>query len=394
MYQKFTLIILCFASVFTAKAQISITSTTFTYVENFNSLVNSGTSSALPTGWAFNETGTSGNTTFTAGTGSSNSGDTYSFGLTSNSERALGSIRSGSVASTYGVGFVYNGTEGRLASMSITYTGETWRTGVTTSRTDKLDFQYSTTATSITSGTWIDFDALDYVGPASAAIASGSMLSSASISGTITGLYIPIGGQIWFRFVDSDATGSDDGLAVDDFTVAPVTLPVEISFFDVISNSRNKNTLNWQTASEKDNAYFEVQHATNGIDFQSLTQVKGNGTTTAVSNYAYEHADPSVGMHYYRLRQVDANGAATFSKVVSVLSGKKTALSVYPTLATNELHVLTNLDKETDFTIVNVFGQIVLSGRVNQSADISIGALTSGHYIVRLANETARFVKN
>jgi hypothetical protein len=266
MYQKFTLIILCFASVFTAKAQISITSTTFTYVENFNSLVNSGTSSALPTGWAFNETGSSGNTTFTAGTGSSNSGDTYSFGLTSNSERALGSIRSGSVASTYGVGFVYNGTEGRLASMSITYTGETWRTGVTTSRTDKLDFQYSTTATSITSGTWIDFDALDYVGPASAAIASGSMLSSASISGTITGLYIPIGGQIWFRFVDSDATGSDDGLAVDDFTVAPVTLPVEISFFDVISNSRNKNTLNWQTASEKDNAYFEVQHATNGIE--------------------------------------------------------------------------------------------------------------------------------
>jgi Secretion system C-terminal sorting domain len=52
------------------------------------------------------------------------------------------------------------------------------------------------------------------------------------------------------------------------------------------------------------------------------------------------------------------------------------------------------LDKETDFTIVNVFGQTVFSGRVNQSADINIGALTNGHYIVRMANETARFVKN
>jgi hypothetical protein len=198
MYQKFTLIVLSIILAFESKSQISIPNTSFTYTQDFNTLANSGTSSALPAGWAFAETGTSGNTTFTAGTGSANSGDTYSFGLTSNSERALGSIRSGSVVSTYGVGFIYNGTEGRLASMSITYKGETWRTGVTTSRTDKLDFQYSTTATSITSGTWIDFDALDYVGPASAAVASGSMLSSASISGTITGLYIPIGGQIWF----------------------------------------------------------------------------------------------------------------------------------------------------------------------------------------------------
>jgi hypothetical protein len=189
----------------------------------------------------------------------------------------------------------------------------------------------------------------------------------------------------------SNGTWTASGVSVfSPFIVSQAATPLSVTLESLTLKAKsNMNVLNWSTASEKDNAYFDVQHATNGIDFQSLTQVKGNGTTTAVSNYAYEHADPSVGMHYYRLRQVDANGAATFSKVVSVLSGKKTALSVYPTLATNELHLVTNLDKETDFTIVNVFGQIVLSGRVNQSTDINIGTLTSGHYIVRMANDSA-----
>ena len=110
--------------------------------EDFNSLASSGTSSATPTGWGFSESGTNANTTYTAGTGSSNTGDTYSFGT--NSDRALGGLQSGSLVPTIGAAFV-NNTGTTITSLTITYTGEQWRLGAT-GRTDRLDFQYSTYA--------------------------------------------------------------------------------------------------------------------------------------------------------------------------------------------------------------------------------------------------------
>ena len=53
------------------------------FTQDFNSLALTGTSSTLPTGWAMAESGTNANATYTASTGSLNSGDTYSYGATS-----------------------------------------------------------------------------------------------------------------------------------------------------------------------------------------------------------------------------------------------------------------------------------------------------------------------
>ena len=48
-----------------------------------------------------------------------------------------------------------------ITSLDVAYTGEQWRLG-TAGRPDRLDFQYSLDATSLTTGTWTDVDALDY----------------------------------------------------------------------------------------------------------------------------------------------------------------------------------------------------------------------------------------
>src|SRR6266496_2751132 len=78
----------------TGGGTISFTTMGATYSQDFNTLASSGTSSALPTGWYFDETSTNANTLYTAGTGSSTTGDTYSFGSTGSSERAFGELRS------------------------------------------------------------------------------------------------------------------------------------------------------------------------------------------------------------------------------------------------------------------------------------------------------------
>jgi hypothetical protein len=65
--------------------------------EDFNTLANSGSSSIMPIGWSILETGTNANSSYTVGTGSSNLGDSYSFGAASATDRSLGGLFSGSL---------------------------------------------------------------------------------------------------------------------------------------------------------------------------------------------------------------------------------------------------------------------------------------------------------
>ena len=90
------------------------------------------------------------------------------------------------------------------------------------------------------------------------------------------------------------------------------TIPVELMSFDV-KKGQKAALLTWTTASEKDNAYFNIEHSTSGIDFQTIGQVKGNGTTTTATTYNFEHQTPSVFINYYRLKQVDTDGKTTLS---------------------------------------------------------------------------------
>lgn len=133
-------------------------------IQNFDTLANSGTANtALPVGWAFVETGTGANTTYAAGTGSSSTGNTYSFGATGATDRALGALRTSSVSSMWGTE-VTNGTGGVLVSLLVSYVGEQWRLGAL-GREDRIDFAYSVDATSLTTGTWVDVAALNFVAP-------------------------------------------------------------------------------------------------------------------------------------------------------------------------------------------------------------------------------------
>ena len=81
-------------------------------------------------------------------------------------ERAFGGLRSGSLVPLVGAQFT-NNTGVAITSLGISYTGEQWRLGQNTAgrAADRLDFQISTDATSLTSGTWTNDDTLDFASP-------------------------------------------------------------------------------------------------------------------------------------------------------------------------------------------------------------------------------------
>jgi predicted extracellular nuclease len=204
----------------------SIPSFSAAVAEDFDTLASTTetTHTTLPAGWALAESGTGANGAYRGGTGSANSGDTYSFGATGSSERAFGTLRSGSVIPIIGASFS-NDTGGTMTSLDISYIGEQWRAGVANrGAADRLDFQYSSDATSLITGTWTDVDALDFSSPQTSVPAAGALDGNAAanrtaVSSTITGLSIAAGATLWIRWLDFDIASSDDGLAIDDFSL-------------------------------------------------------------------------------------------------------------------------------------------------------------------------------
>ncbi|MEM6725643.1 MAG: T9SS type A sorting domain-containing protein [Bacteroidota bacterium] len=84
-------------------------------------------------------------------------------------------------------------------------------------------------------------------------------------------------------------------------------LPVELSTFEVRPDGCN-HVLSWETASESNSAYFEVQRSADGLDFEAIGQVTAAGNSESILNY--EFIDREVNIHnYYRLVQVDLDGA-------------------------------------------------------------------------------------
>ncbi len=202
--------------------------------QNFDTLGSAATNNtALPVGWAFAETGSSADVTYRGGSGSSATGDTWSFGATSG-ERAFGTIQSNTLVAAIGAAFTNNAGVA-ITSLNIQYDGETWRHGNTLrGYADELHFEYSTNATSLTDGTWTSVSALNFVGVApvatDAAGARDGNANAKSISGTISSLSIANGATFWIRWIDVnmpsvEGSSADDGLAIDNFSLTAVPEP-------------------------------------------------------------------------------------------------------------------------------------------------------------------------
>jgi uncharacterized protein len=207
--------------------------------EQFDGLSSSATPSGLlPAGWYLTETGTgaAADGLYVVGTGAGNGGGAYSFGVPAATERALGSLGSGTVTPVqYGARFT-NNTGAVIGSVTLSYTGEMWRRGTATASSGEgLTFAYSTDATTLTSGTFIAVPSLAFTSPGDACSLTQNVATDGNsancrrlITSTITGLTIPDGQSFWVRWTDVDTGGSDDGVGIDDVSVSVGTSSVSI----------------------------------------------------------------------------------------------------------------------------------------------------------------------
>jgi hypothetical protein len=199
------------------------------YFQNFDSLVSSGKSTLLPSGWAMTY-GSDKDVSIFADNGSGTMGRIYSYGDNGSSERAFGSLRQTGMSPSQTVAFganFQNTSGGAFNRLNISYTGEEWRLGAAGRGQDRLQFQYSLNASSLTSGTWINVPGLDFLTPNLVGVGAhnGNLAANqTAISGSIGFLNIAAGANFWVRWVDLALPGGgpEDGLGVDIFTISGV----------------------------------------------------------------------------------------------------------------------------------------------------------------------------
>ncbi|HQK96932.1 MAG TPA: T9SS type A sorting domain-containing protein [Bacteroidia bacterium] len=109
-------------------------------------------------------------------------------------------------------------------------------------------------------------------------------------------------------------------------------LPVTLISFNVKENKGTAN-ITWATASESNSSYFMVQRSSNGKDYTNLARVSAAGNSNVIKNYSANDPNPLPGTSYYRLHQVDINGASeNFPAKSFSLKTKETikSFSTYP----------------------------------------------------------------
>jgi len=103
----------------------------------------------------------------------------------------------------------------------------------------------------------------------------------------------------------------------------PGITPVELSSFTATAN-KTDITLNWQTATEKNNSGFEIQRSdvrdqkSETLDWKKIGFIKGQGTSTNKNHYSFVDKNPGTGSYSYKLIQIDFDGTRTESKIVNI----------------------------------------------------------------------------
>jgi len=200
--------------------------------------------------------------------------------------------------------------------------------------------------------------------------------------------------------VDGDVTGNHGS---SDFWVVKLggsILPVTLLSFTGVQNNRHV-LLKWQTATEQNSAYFEVEKSQDGIRFTSLANVNAAGNSQSEKNYYYTDNNPAKGNNFYRLKQVDLDRRFTYSPVIRVSNnGSKLTFSLSPNPAKDAVNIIYNGGREqVSITIYDAQGKLVKQRTAKNDSPIivSIQELKAGMYFIHLSDgeivQKGKFVK-
>jgi hypothetical protein len=198
---------------------------------------------------------------------------------------------------------------------------------------------------------------------------------------------VSTGGRVEFSGVAFTSAGPYFTLATVNFASTP--LPIELISFEGRTVGY-ANELSWSTASERNNDHFDVERSTDGMHFQRIGTVAGEGNSQQLLHYTLLDEAPINGLNYYRLLQTDEDGTNTYSSIV-VLRNERAATTdcIVRTLDAEGLFTFScTVPEGSLFELFTQTGQPLKAQRFreNGSQEVDLRSFAAGIYFARITD--------
>lgn len=184
-----------------------------------------------------------------------------------------------------------------------------------------------------------------------------------------------------------------DNASFKDLTPATYTLnwgnPLPVQFIAIKGSLMENESvqLTWSTASETNNAAFEIERMNDGeLEFTTIGELPGGGNSNSVRNY--EFVDNSIQWRsekaYYRIKQIDYDGKFEYSNAVVVVNKASYKVELFPSPTVDFINVRVAYDEPVEIRIVNSNAALVHSETFQDKTVIDLQGLRPGVYYVKL----------
>lgn len=205
---------------------------------------------------------------------------------------------------------------------------------------------------------------------------------------------------------DGTTSGCGNDFAIDDikFATCPSGGPLPVEFLSIDAEQKGGGVaVNWSTASEFNNKYFDLEKIINGSTWSVVNSVKGAGNSSVTKYFTSYDAQPATGYNYYRVKQVDVDGRFKYSSVVKVkINIETTGVSVLANPFVNNITVdfLSPVRQSVSVRLSDISGKLVSTEKWKLAAGSSrmvkqnISSLQRGMYIITVIDENSNVIYN
>ena len=188
-----------------------------------------------------------------------------------------------------------------------------------------------------------------------------------------------------------EVTGIDDVSVV--LAARGFILPVDFLSFEgeVLAKV---NQLTWETANEINNNGFDIEKSKDGLSFDVIGFMPS--TNQAQGEYTFDDINPWSGSSFYRLKQIDKDGAYKYSHIIHLQRKTDFDFRVIenPFREILLIEIATNVVIDANISIFAVDGRIVRTQNISlqdgiRNLEYNLSDLTPGNYMVRFYNKTS-----
>jgi hypothetical protein len=183
-----------------------------------------------------------------------------------------------------------------------------------------------------------------------------------------------------------------------------VLLPVNVSSFTATRQNTGVELV-WVTSTESNSKEFLVERSEDGNNYKPLQRLPAAGNSSTNRRYAYEDLQvPNTNFVYYRLSQLDRDGAMRVIGVKKVFIGVKGfAAKLYPTVANSTVMVdlQQSFNAPMGIRVFDASGRSLMQQTIparTPRMQVNVSKLAKGVYFMELNNEgyrsTLKFIKD